>query len=170
MFRALQLAVLASVVLVAPQPAPSAPAMAAPAKAAKKEKVNITADNMEVFDKDNRVLFTGNVKAVKGDTTLYTDRMEVFTEKEVQPDGSEKTKVRRLIAAGNVRIVKPKVTITGERADMDVKKDEVVVTGNVVVKKPDAIIRGDKMITNLKTNVTRVITGGKRRVHGIFDQ
>lgn len=164
MFRALRTVLFMWALLAAP----FAGVQAAPA--AKKEKVNITADNMEVFDKDNKVLFTGNVKAVKGQTTLYTDRMEVFTAKEKQPDGSEKTRVRRLIAVGNVRIVKPNVTITGDHADMDVKKDIVVVTGNVVVKKPTATIRGDKMIANLKTNVTKIVTGGKSRVQGVFDQ
>ncbi len=175
MLRALYFAIL-SATLIVMSPAFS-PVVIKAASAAeqgkekkKKEKVDITADDMQVFEKDNKVLFIGNVKAIKGDTTLYADRLEVFTEKEKQPDGAEKTKVRRLVATGNVRIVKPKVTITGKRADMDVKKDEVVVTGDVLVKKPDATIRGDKLIANLKTDVTRVITSGKKRVHGIFDQ
>ena len=169
MFRALQAAIVA-LALIAMSPAIPWQVPHADAAAGKKEKVNIDADNMEVFDKDDKVVFTGHVKAVKGETTLYTDHLEVFTEKEKQPDGTEKTKVRRLIAIGNVRIVKPKVTITGKRADMDVKKDIVVVTGNVLVKKPTATIRGDKLIANLRTDVTKVVTSGRKRVHGIFDQ
>ena len=174
MLRALHFAILsATLIVMSPALSPvvvKAASAAEQGKEKKKEKVDITADDMQVYEKDNKVLFIGNVKAIKGETTLYADKLEVFTEKEKQPDGSEKTKVRRLIATGHVRIVKPKVTITGEKANMDVKKDEVVVTGNVVVKKPDATIQGDKLIANLKTDVTRVVTGGKKKVHGVFNQ
>ena len=136
----------------------------------KGEKVDITSNNMEVFEKDNRVIFSGNVKAVKGDTTLYADRMEVIIEKVKQQDGTEKDKVSKIYATGHVRIVKPNMTITGRKAFMDVKKDIATVEGNVVVKRSKSVIRGQKLIANLKTNVTRVVSGGRQRVHGVFQR
>ncbi len=149
-------------------------AMAAPAQGTgavrQGEKVDITADGMEVFEKENRVIFTGNVKAVKGDTTLFADKVEVLTEKVKQKDGTEKDKVRKLFATGHVRIVKPDMTITGLKAMMDVKRDIATVEGNVVVKRRKATIRGQKLIANLKTNVTRVVSGRQQRVRGVFQR
>ncbi len=130
---------------------------------------DVTADSMEILDEKNLIYFTGNVKVVQEDTTLFADRLEVRTEKEKDRKGRETTRMRQWLATGHVRIVKPDMTITGDKAIMDVKKDIVTVEGNVVVKKPDATIRGEKLVANLKTNVTRVLsTKRKQRVHGIF--
>jgi len=136
----------------------------------KGEVVDITADSMEVFEEENKTLFTGNVKTVKGDTTLYSDKLEVFMTTKKQKDGSEKDEVKELVATGNVRIVKPDMTITGKKAIINVKKDIATVIGDVVVQKPDATIQGQKLIANLKTNVTRVLAQGRKRVHGVFRQ
>ena len=164
--------VLAGLLLFLPAVPPS-PAAAAKGEATavrKGEKVDITADAMEVLENENRIIFSGNVKAVKGNITLHADRLEVLTEKVKQKNGTEKDKVRRLIATGHVRIVKPDMTITGRKAVMDVKKDIATVEGNVVVKREKATIRGQKLIANLKTNVTRVVAGDRQRVRGVFQR
>ncbi len=138
-------------------------------KAEKNEPTDVTADSMELFENKNLIIFVGNVKAVQGETTLLADRLEVHTEKVKNEKGEEETRMREWIATGNVRIIKPNMTITGEKAIMDMRKDIVTVEGGVVVKKPDATIRGEKLVANLKTNVTRVLSArGKKRVHGIF--
>jgi len=128
-----------------------------------KQPVDIEADSMEVLEDRNMVIFTGNVRAVKGDTKLFAKRLEVYLDK--KEDG--KDEVREVVASGGVRIVKPGMTITGQRARMDIKRDLAWVTGNVVVKRADAVIRGQKLFANLRTNVTRV-DAGKRRVRATF--
>lgn len=137
-------------------------------KAAGKLATDITADNMELQDEKNLIIFTGNVHATRGRTRLSADRLEVYTEKQKGAQGEESTRMRRWVATGNVRITKDKATITGARAVMDVPRNVVTVTGNVVVRQPNSVIRGEKLVANLKTNVTRIIAGGKRRVHGVF--
>jgi len=131
-------------------------------------KVDITADKMEIFDDKNQAVFTGNVKAVRGDTTLYTSRMEVDFKKVRQADGTEKTEATFLRAFNGVRIVQPKRVITGNSMRMDIDKELVWVNGNVVVKEGDSVIRGDRLFHNLKTDVSRVESSGKKRVRGIF--
>ncbi len=138
------------------------------------QPTDITADNLEILDEKNLIIFTGNVRASRGDTRLRADRLEVYTEKASGKDGAQGnggeggTKMRRWVATGNVRIIKGDMTITGNRADMDVPRDVVTVTGNVVVRQRGSTIRGAKLVANLKTNVTRIIAGKKRRVHGVF--
>ena len=164
-------ALLAIGLITLPAVAQTGPARSGESSVVRKgEKVDISADTMEVLEKENRVVFTGNVKAAKGNTTLYADKVVVLTEKVNRPDGSKTDKVRKLLASGRVRIVKPDMTITGAKAALDVKKDIATVEGNVVVKKEKATIRGQKLIANLKTNITRVVAGGRQRVRGIFQR
>ncbi len=137
-------------------------------KAQKTKKVDVTADTMEIQDDRNRAIFTGNVKAVRDDVTLYTDRLIVEYSKVKDKDGNEKTDATFLTAEGHVKIVSPEQTITGNRAKMDVKKELLWVTGNVAIRKKKTLVRGQKLFANLKTNVSRVESGGKGRVHGVF--
>ncbi len=137
-------------------------------KAQETKKVDVTADTMEIQDDRNRAIFTGNVKAVRNDVTLFTDRLIVEYSKVKDKAGNEKTDATFLTAEGHVKIVSPEQTITGERARMDVKKELLWVTGNVAIRKKKTLVRGQKLFANLKTNVSRVESGRKGRVHGVF--
>ncbi len=137
-------------------------------KAQETRRVDVTADAMEIQDEKNRAIFTGNVKAVRNDVTLFTDRLVVEYGKVKDKDGNEKTEATFLTAEGHVKIVSPEQTITGSRAKMDVKKELLWVSGNVTIRKGKTTVRGAKLFANLKTNVSRVESGGKRRVHGVF--
>jgi len=138
------------------------------APAAQSKKVDIDADNMEIFDEKNQAVFTGNVKLVRQDVTMTADKLVVEYRKTPKKDGSESTEVTFLNAYGNVRIVNPKQTVTGDHAKMDVKKNLLWVDGNVTVKKKDTTVIGDKLFSNLDTNVSRVDATGKGRVHSSF--
>jgi lipopolysaccharide export system protein LptA len=143
----------------------------APMKKAKDtRRVDITADAMEIQDDRNTAIFTGNVRAIRGNSTLYADRLVVHYRKVKKPDGGEKTEVTDFVATGNVRIVDEQQTITGREARMDVQKDLLWVTGNVTVKTRTATVRGQKLFANLKTGVSRMEAGGKGRVRGIFSE
>ncbi len=137
-------------------------------KASQSKKVDIEADGMEILEKKNQAIFTGNVKATRRDITLTADKLVVDYRKVKKQDGKENTEVTFLNAFGHVRIVSPEQTITGNQAKMDVKKNLLWVTGNVVVRKKNSTIRGNKLFANLKTNVSRIEAGGKGRVHGVF--
>ena len=139
-------------------------------KAKNTRKVDIEADNMEIQDDKNTAIFTGNVKAKRGNSTLYADRLVVHYRKVKKPDGGEKTEVTDFVATGNVKIVDAQQTITGREARMDVQKDLLWVTGNVTVKTKSATVRGQKLFANLKTGVSRMEAGGKGRVRGIFSE
>ncbi len=139
-------------------------------EAKKARKVDIEADSMEIQDEKNTAIFIGNVKAKRGNSRLYADKMVVHYKKVQKEGGGEKTEVTDFVATGHVRIVDPDQTITGDEARMDVKKDLLWVTGNVTVKTRTATVRGTKLFANLKTGVSRMEAPGKGRVHGIFSE
>ena len=137
----------------------------------KKEKppTDVTANAMEILDEKNLIIFTGDVKVVRGDTTLLADRLEVHLEKAKNEKGEEERRMREWVATGNVRIMQPNTTITGKKAIMDSQAELLTVEGDVLVKKPDATIKGDKLVANLKTNKFRMAATRKEtRVHGVF--
>ncbi len=131
----------------------------------KKQPVDIESDKMEIIDKENKAVFVGKVKAVRGDTTLNSDKLVVDFIKEKNKAGKEKTVVTFLHATGRVLIITKKQRITGQWARMNVRKDTAVVGGNVVVHQGATIIKGKKLNINLKTNRSEM-TGG--RVKGSF--
>lgn len=131
----------------------------------KDQPVDIEADKMEIQDKENKAIFTGNVHAKRPDVTLDCDVLVVDFVDTKQADGTSKTEVTNLDATGNVVIVTDKQKITGEHAVMDPRTDILVVTGNVVLTQGKTVLRGPKLNANLKTNKMDM-TGG--RVKGSF--
>ena len=139
-------------------------------EAKKARKVDIEADSMEIRDDKNTAIFSGNVRVTRGKSKLYANRLVVHYKKVPKEGGGEKTEVTDFVASGNVRIVDPDQTITGDEARMDVKKDLLWVTGNVTVKTKTATVRGTKLFANLRTGVSRMEAPGKGRVRGIFSE
>src|SRR5215204_6434756 len=70
------------------QPAKAPPAPAASSRpsalgnlgASNKEPIKIDADRLDVFDKEQRAVFTGNVVVVQGETTMRCSTLTVFYE------------------------------------------------------------------------------------------
>jgi len=131
----------------------------------KKQPVDIESDKMEIVDKENKAIFVGKVKAVRGDTTLHSNKLIVDFIKEKDKQGKEKTVVTFLYATGSVLIITKKQRITGQWARMNIRKNTAIVGGNVVVHQGATIIKGKKLNINLKTNHSEM-TGG--RVKGSF--
>ena len=50
-----------------------------------KEPIKIDADKLDVFDKEGRAVFAGNVVAVQGDSTMNCTLMTVFVRAEARP-------------------------------------------------------------------------------------
>ncbi len=145
--------------------------------AKQREPVDIEADSMEVLQERDMVIFNGNVRATKGDTRLFAERLEVFLEAadkkgaETRNEAARQNdEVREIVASGGVRIVRPDMTITGQRARMDVRRDVVWVSGDVVVKREDATVRGQKLFADLKASITRMEAGQRQRVRATFSR
>jgi lipopolysaccharide export system protein LptA len=138
---------------------------AAPAQTATSKEVNIEADRMEIQQDNKTAIFSGNVDAKRNDVRLTTDKLVVYYEDVKQQDGSTKTEVSKLDAAGNVVIVTRSQRITGQAAKMDVKANTLTVTGNVKVVQGQTILQGPTLFVDLNTDKSQ-LSGG--RVRGSF--
>jgi lipopolysaccharide export system protein LptA len=149
-----------------------------------KEPIKIDADKLDVLDKDNRAVFTGNVVAVQGETTVRCSVMTVFYEGRggQQAGGaarapapaaagaagqSNDSSIKRIECNGPVTIVSKTQAATSDNAVFDRANNQVVMTGNVALNDGPNITRGERLVYNTVTGVANV-ENNKGRVQGFF--
>ena len=136
-------------------------------KGIKKEApITVTSQKMEAHAKDGWILFTGSVKAVKGDLTLFADSLKVFIATKENAKG-HRGKVERILAKGHVKVEKGDRVILAEEAEYRMKDDVVEFTGHPKAWKGKNLVLGEKMLYYPKEDKS-VVVGGKGRVNAII--
>lgn len=137
--------------------------------------VKIVSDKMEYSQKDNAVIFTGNVHVDRPDFELWSDKLTVFmqapsgdaAQTSVGPNASRD--IEKLLAEGNVRIQRDQQTGTSGKATYWTKKGVIVMEGNPVLKDGQgSSITGEKITYFLQENRGVVQGGEKQRVQAVF--
>ena len=123
--------------------------------------IDITADRLEVRQKDNMAIFQGNVNAKQDDLRFEADRVAVHY---VSDEAATSPTVTRLDATGSVRFYSPSEKARGDWAVYDVTRKLVTIGGDVVLERDDTEIRGDRLEINLVTGVSRF--GGESQESG----
>jgi len=140
-----------------------------------KDPIAIEADALEVFDKEQRAIYTGNVVITQGETVMKAQKMVIFYDKPVDaatqpapdtPDGD--TSVRRVEADGNVVILDKEQIATGDHGIYEGATDIMTLTGNVALSKGQNVTKGTKLVYNLSTGVANVDAGATGRVSSTF--
>jgi lipopolysaccharide export system protein LptA len=160
---------------------------AAPKKPGPEKEVplHITATRLEADQTKGLVIFSGSVKAVYCDATLYSDQLQVyFKAKPELPKGAPKPpqekaeqsplgdmgaeKIDRIVAKGNVRMVQEDRVATGDQAIYYKDRDEVVLTGNPQLWRAENTLKGERIIFNLATKKVLVESSPQRRVEALL--
>jgi lipopolysaccharide export system protein LptA len=97
-----------------------------PAKGNSDVPVTIQADDLEYFEQGRKAIYRGNVRLETQNTTLRTDRLDVFLTPSNRPGASA---VERAVAEGHVTVVQPTRRATGERAEYFAGPGKILVTG-----------------------------------------
>ena len=140
-----------------------------------RQPIKIDADRLDVFDKESKAVFAGNVVAVQGDSTVKCSNLEVYYEqqnKTGQADGAPKERsatplpsdsaIRRIECAGPVTIVSKTQVATGDHATFDRVNNRVLLTGNVALNDGPNVTKGQRIVYDLKTGVAKVEGAGTR--------
>jgi lipopolysaccharide export system protein LptA len=141
--------------------------------------IDIVADELEIKQKENVAIFSGKVKVVQGKLTLKAARLVVeYTDtgkkKKGKPDTKKKKdgerEISKLNATGGVIVTSDTQSATGDWATMDVKKNTIIMGDNVVISQDGNVIRGNKVLVDLNTGYSRIISSSKTggRVRAIF--
>ncbi len=134
-----------------------------------KDPVNIDAARLDYFDKEQKLVYTGNVIATQGESKLQAGKLVIYlTPKNAKtPAGtpSSSSQVRRMEAGGPVTILSKDQIGTGDSGIYERSENKVYLIGNVTLSQGGNVTKGDKLIYDLATNEA-VVTGG--RVRSLF--
>ena len=133
---------------------------------------------MTANNKDKIITFTGNVVTKRGDSTIYSDTLEIYyqdnkndekkdAKKGPQNKASQETEgfssnVTKILAIGNVKIEQGERYATGERAEYFENEKKIVLSGNPVAWEKGNKIQGTEMIFFVDRDET-IIKGSKER-------
>ena len=110
--------------------------------------IDFGAQHMQLDDRANRVLLSGNVKIVQGEMTLVAARMTVSYTGEIV-NGSPQ--VSRLDAAGGVTVTRTDQSANGQYAVYDLNRRVITMIGGVTLRQGPNVIQGARLSINLDT-------------------
>lgn len=140
-----------------------------------KEPIRIDSNKLEVFDKENRAIYSGDVVVVQGQTTVRSSTMTVhYVSNKTGNSGTAATSaagqnsIRKIDFEGPVSILSGTQSATSKFMTYDAQAETVTLTGNVIISDCDNVQRGERAVYDVKTGRATVDAGGKGRVQGIF--
>jgi lipopolysaccharide export system protein LptA len=135
--------------------------------------IEITADKLEVFQAENKAIFTGHVVAIQAEQRLKGDQMIVYYKTEAEKDQAknkkaspEKTEekaddaggnplnagsVKKIDVKGNVFLSTPEESASGDFGNYDVDAQLIHLNDHVVLTRGKNVLKGDKLVYNFET-------------------
>jgi lipopolysaccharide export system protein LptA len=141
------------------------------------EPINVAADKLDYFDKQQKAVYTGNVVAVQGETRLNATELTILFDrksdakdaKEARPapgPGGANSQMRRMEGKGPIAITNKDQVGTGDALVYDKPENKFYLIGNVALSQGENITRGDKLIYDLNTG--QAVVTSKGRVHSLI--
>ena len=115
--------------------------------------VDVAADRIEVQDRADRAIFSGNVVVRQAELTLTAARLTVAYS---NTGGIE---IERLDASGGVTVRSPSETARGQFAIYDLQDRIITLVGGVSLVRGDSRVNGGRLVIDLDTG-TATLTGG----------
>ena len=115
--------------------------------------IDLTADRLEVQDRADRAMFSGNVHVKQDELTLDTSRLTVAY------SSSGGVQIKRLDASGGVTVRSPSETARGAFGIYDLDRKLITLVGNVVLQRQGSQLSGQRLVIDLDSG-RAVIDGG----------
>ena len=120
--------------------------------------VNVAADRIEVQDRADRAVFSGNVVATQAELTLRAARVTLaYT-------NNSGVQIQRIDASGGVTVVSPSETARGSFAIYDLGNRLITMLGGVTLTQGQSHVSGARLVIDLDTG--RAVMDGGRGVPG----
>ncbi|MBJ3777148.1 LptA/OstA family protein [Acuticoccus mangrovi] len=134
--------------------------------------IEIEADALEVQDKSNIAVFTGNVTVRQKEASLQTSRLTVHYAANPQaprtdgdaPATPQNQRISRLEADGKVLLTANGQSATGDAGTVNFDDRTLALNGNVTLSQDGNVITGDTITVNLDTGIARVESRSRVRV------
>ncbi|MES2984859.1 MAG: LptA/OstA family protein [Pseudomonadota bacterium] len=163
-----------------------------PAAGQSDKPIEVSSDKLDVFQDQNKAVFTGNVIAVQGTSNLRSKVMTVFYRQDSAPKADAPAVAKpaeapppgiyRIEAEQDVVFTTPTEAATGDTGIYDVDADTIDILGKtVILTRGQNVLKGTKMTYNMTTgrsiltagsggasDVTATGAAKPARVHGLF--
>lgn len=156
-----------------------------------KEPVNIEADKLDYLNKEQQLIYTGNVVVVQGDSTLKASVLTIDLQKNDPGAGGatapavpgaanappaaamgpgQGTSVRHMVAEGPVTLISKDQVGTGDQATYDKAENRVYLNGNVTLSQGTNVTQGDRLVYDMTSGQAQVFSGETNggRVSSVF--
>lgn len=108
--------------------------------------IDVDAARIEVRDRENQALFSGDVKVRQASLNLDAATVKVSYSR---AKGSSSPVIQRLDAQGGVKLTSPSETATSRTGIYDVASKQITMLGNVVLTRGDSVLRGQRLAIDL---------------------
>ncbi|GAA5055874.1 hypothetical protein GCM10023208_20130 [Erythrobacter westpacificensis] len=132
------------------------------------QPVNYAADRIELQDRQNRVVLSGDVQIEQGDLRLTAARTTVA----YSDTGS--LRIQRIDATGGVTVTRGNERASGNAAVYDFNRRVIVMSGNVALRRGSDTLNGGRLTIDLNSGLSSVDGAGAQsngesgRVSGTF--
>ena len=130
------------------------------------QPVNYAADRIELQDRQNRVVLSGDVVIQQGDLRLTAARTTVAY------SDSGTLRIQRIDATGGVTVTRGNERASGNAAVYDFNRRVIVVSGNVALRRGSDTLDGGRLVIDLNSGLSSVdgagAQSGSGRVSGTF--
>ena len=135
--------------------------------------VTFSADELIGDESSKSAEFIGNVKVVRGEYTLTSDRLKIFFDelkKKANGNNYSRGKIKEIIAVGNVRILSNELTASADRAIYDRITRTLVLSGkSTEVNRNGQSVKGEQITVFIDTERIEVTGNSVNRVKGVFN-
>ena len=132
------------------------------------QPVNYAADRIELQDRQNRVVLSGDVQIEQGDLRLTAARTTVA----YSDTGS--LRIQRIDATGGVTVTRGNERASGNAAVYDFNRRVIVLSGDVALRRGSDTLNGGRLTIDLNSGLSSVdgsgaqSSGNTGRVSGTF--
>jgi lipopolysaccharide export system protein LptA len=123
------------------------------------EPIEVESDRLEVRDRENIAIFSGNVTLIQGRLLLRTIKMTVYYSGEGGGGGPTAggADIERVEAEGRVYLKQDTQVATGDHGSFDMASGVMVLTGKeVVLTEGENVVVGCKLTSNMNTGLSQL--------------
>ena len=125
------------------------------------KQIKIISDKLEIIREENISIFSENVYAVEDDFEIWSEELIVTTSK-------DENEIKEINAHGNVKIVREKLSINGDKARYDPIENKLFVSGKVEVLQNQNTVLCDKIIVDLENSSSIMSSDSNKRVEALI--
>ncbi|MCW2274045.1 lipopolysaccharide transport periplasmic protein LptA [Rhodoblastus acidophilus] len=131
-----------------------------------KEPINIAADKLDYFDKDQKAVYSGNVVVVQGDTRLNASVLTIVFDRKSDSgkkpgQASSNSQLKSMKGNGPITIVNKDQIGVGDNLEYDKVRNRFSLIGNVTLSQGENVTKGDELVYDLQTGQAVVSSRGR---------